>query len=627
MATIAGIPTAPSAFNPVANADAATVRRTHVLGRMRDLGYITAAEYETAKASPMESRMHGPSIEVDAPYVAEMVRNDMQAKYGDSVYTAGYQVFTTIDSRLEGAATVALRTGLLEYDRRHGWRGATAKVDMSKISGPAGLEAELEEFPVVGGLRPAIVEKVEGKSVQIYVKELGSVTLPWERMSWARRELPDEKVDRSPTQASEIMSRGDVIYTVGNKAETLQFVQIPEAQSALVAMDPKDGAVVSLVGGFDFFQSKYNRVTQARRQLGSAFKPFIYSAAFDKGFSPASVVLDAPIVLDETGMEQAWRPKEDEDSFYGPVRLRVAMAKSINLVSVRLMREIGADYTWNYVQRFGFDKSQLPQDLTMALGTAELSPLQVATAYSTFANGGFRVTSYYIDRILDAGGKTLYQATPLLACSECGRPGDPLPAKPSAPASASGSARSAARESQLDQGIPDGKSLIPPKNLAPQILRPQIAYLLSDMLADVIKHGTGQRALALNRDDIAGKTGTTNDQHDAWFSGFNGDLVATVWTGFDQDRSLGDGEQGAHVSLPTWIFFMRQALAGAPRHKPPVPDGIVTVRISPETGLLASADDPNGIMEKFMEGNLPKPEASEGPRTTNPMNDGDKPLF
>jgi len=572
----------------------------------------------------MESRMHGPSIEVDAPYVAEMVRNDMQAKYGDSVYTAGYQVFTTIDSRLESAATVALRTGLLEYDRRHGWRGATAKVDMSKITGPAGLEAELEEFPVVGGLRPAIVEKVESKSVQIYVKELGSVTLPWERLSWARRELPDEKVDRSPTQASEIMSRGDVIYTVGNKAETLQFVQVPEAQSALVAVDPKDGAVVSLVGGFDFFQSKYNRVTQARRQLGSAFKPFIYSAAFDKGFSPASVVLDAPIVLDETGMEQTWRPKEDEDSFYGPVRLRIAMEKSINLVSVRLMREIGADYTWNYVQRFGFDKSQLPQDLTMALGTAELSPLQVATAYSIFANGGFRVSSYYIDRILDAGGKTLYQSSPLRACPECGRAADPLPTKALAPATGT---RATTRESQLDQGIPDGKSLISPKNLAPQVLRPQISYLISDMLADVIRHGTGQRALALNRDDIAGKTGTTNDQHDAWFSGFNGDLVATVWSGFDQDRSLGDGEQGAHVSLPTWIFFMRQALAGAPRHKPPVPDGIVTVRISPETGLLASADDPNGIMEKFMEGNLPKPESAEGPRTTSPLNDGDKPLF
>jgi penicillin-binding protein 1A len=618
MATLAGIPTAPSAVNPVANPEAARARRAHVLGRMHELGYITDAEYETARASPVESRLHGPSIEVDAPYVAEMVRNEMQAKYGDSIYTAGYQVFTTVDSRLQAAATVALRTGLLEYDRRHGWRGATTKVDLSKITGAAGLDAELEELPVIGGLRPAIVEKVEAKSAQIYVRDMGRVNLPWEKMSWARRELPEEKTDRSPSQASEIMSRGDVIYTVGNTAESLQFVQVPEAQSALVALDPHDGAVVALVGGFDFFQSKYNRVTQARRQLGSAFKPFVYSAAFDKGFTPASVVLDAPIVLDETGMEQAWRPKEDTDTFAGPVRLRVAMAKSINLVSVRLMRDIGADYTWNYVQRFGFDKSQLPQDLTMALGTAELSPLQVATAYATFANGGFRINSYYIDKIVDAGGKTLLQADPIVACAECGRSVDP----PARTAAAAG-----ARDAQLDEGVHDGKSLIPAKGLAPQILRPQVAYLLSDMMADVIRHGTAQRALALNRDDIAGKTGTTNDAHDAWFSGFNGDLVATVWTGFDQDRSLGDLEQGSRAALPTWIFFMRQALAGVPRRKPPVPDGIVTVRISPDTGLLASADDPNAIMEKFIEGNLPKSENYEGPNNTNPLNDGEKPLF
>jgi penicillin-binding protein 1A len=601
---------------------------------MMELHYITPEEYETAKNSPMESRLHGPSIEVDAPYVAEMVRNEMQARYGDSIYTAGYQVYTTIDSRLEPAATVALRAGLLEYDRRHGWRGATDKVDLSKVNGNAGMEAELEERPVIGGLRPAIVEKVEGKSAKIYVKAMGSVTLPWEKMSWARRELPEEKTDRSPTQASEIMSPGDVIYTVGTTPENLQFVQVPEAQSALVALDPKDGAVVALVGGFDFFQSKYNRATQARRQLGSAFKPFVYSAAFDKGYSPASVVLDAPIVLDEAGMEKAWRPKEDEDTFYGPVRLRVAMAKSINLVSVRLMRELGTDYTWNFVQRFGFDKSQLPQDLTMALGTAELSPLQVATAYSTFANGGFHVSSYYIDRILDASGKTLFQAEPQVACPECGRTVDPPAPRPAgaAPTTAASAALTPptarpVKDSQLDQGEPDGKSLIPEKDLAPQIIKPQIAYLISDMLTDVIKHGTGQRALALGRDDIAGKTGTTNDAHDTWFSGFNGDLVATVWTGFDQDRSLGEGEQGARVSLPTWIFFMRQALAGAPRRKPPVPDGIVTVRISPDTGLLASADDPNAIMEKFMEGSLPKPGNPEGPTNANPINDGEKPLF
>jgi penicillin-binding protein 1A len=620
MATLAGIPTAPSVVNPVASAEAAKLRRTHVLGRMRELNYISQSEFEQANSSAMESRLHGPTIEVDAPYVAEMVRNEMQTKYGDSIYTAGYRVYTTIDARLENAATVALRTGLLEYDRRHGWRGATAKVELPKSTAEADLELELEEFPVIGGLRPAIVQSVEAKTAKIYVKNLGTVTLPWEKMAWARRELPDEKVDRAPTQASDIFSRGDVIYTVGNTRESLQFVQVPEAQSALVSVDPKDGAVVALVGGFDFFQSKFNRVTQARRQPGSGFKPFVYAAAFDKGYTPASVILDAPIVIDASGMEQAWRPKEDEGKFFGPIRLREALAHSRNLVSVRLVREIGVDYTRNYVARFGFDKSQVPDDLTMALGTASLSPLQMVTGYATFANGGFRVTPYYIDRIEDAGGKSLLQAQPVLACADCGRVSEPAAAAP-------GRGGSSTRGGLLDEGPHDGKTVIPAANLAPQVIRPQVAYLLADMMTDVIRHGTGVAARVLNRDDIAGKTGTTNDAHDAWFNGFNGDLVTTVWTGFDQDRTLGEGEQGAHVALPIWIFYEHEALAGAPRHGVPVPDGIVTVRISPDSGLLASAENPNGIMEKFIEGNLPKTENYEGPNGQNPLTDGDKPLF
>ncbi len=615
MATLAGIPTAPSTVNPVANAEAAKVRRAHVLGRMLELGYINQADYDQAKASPMESRLHGASIEVDAPYLAEMVRNDMQNKYGDAVYTAGYKVYTTLDSRLQVAGTVALRTGLLEYDMRHGYRGASAKVDLSKITTPAQFDAQLEEFPIIGGLKPAIVQQVEAKSAKIYVKDLGVVTLPWEKLVWARRELPDEKVDRAPVQATEILSRGDVIYTVGRTPESLLFVQVPEAQSALVSVDPKDGAVVALVGGFDFFQSKFNRVTQARRQPGSGFKPFIYAAAFNKGFTPASVVLDAPVVIDEEGKEQAWRPHEDTGLFYGPVRLRDALVHSRNLVSVRLMRAIGGQYTRDYVTRFGFDKSQLPDDLTLALGTAELSPLQVAIGYATFANGGFKVNSYYIDRVEDANGKIVQQASPAIACAQCGRPSDgPTPR-----------GAAAAHPSLLDEAPHDGKTLIPAKNLAPQIISPQVAYLLADMMADVIKRGTGQRARTLNRDDIAGKTGTTSDFHDAWFNGFNADIVTTVWTGFDQDRTLGEGEQGSRVSVPTWTYFMKQALEGAPRHGVPIPDGIVSVRISPKTGLLASSDDPTGIMEKFIEGNLPKAELYEGQNPNNP--EPDKPIF
>jgi penicillin-binding protein 1A len=617
MATLAGIPTAPSTVNPVASAEAAKVRRAHVLGRMLELGYIDQTEYNDAKNSPMESRLHGASIEVDAPYLAEMVRSDMQSKYGDAVYTAGYKVYTTLDSRLQAAATAALRTGLLEYDRRHGYRGASAKVDMSKIATPAQFDAQLEEFPVIGGLRPAIVEKIEGKSAKIYVKELGPVTLPWEKLSWARRELPDEKTDRSPTEASEILARGDVIYTVGRTPDSLLFVQVPEAQSGLVSVDPHDGAIVALIGGFDFFQSKFNRVTQARRQPGSGFKPFIYAAAFEKGFTPASVIPDAPIVVDEEGKEQAWRPKEFESRFAGPLRLREALALSKNLVSVRLMREIGGDYTWKYVTRFGFDKSQLPNDLTLALGTAELSPLQVAIGYSTFANGGFKVSSYYLDRIEDASGKVIQQADPAVACPQCGRATDgPTPRSVAAGAKGLGG---------LDEAAHDGKTLISVKNLAPQIISPQVAYLLADMMKDVIRHGTGQRARSLNRDDVAGKTGTSNDAHDTWFNGFNGDLVTTVWVGFDSERSLGEGEQGGRTAIPAWTYFMHAALEGTAVHGVPIPDGIVSVRISPRTGLLASSDDPSGIMEKFMEGNLPKAELYEGQNPNNP--EGDKPLF
>jgi penicillin-binding protein 1A len=324
--------------------------------------------------------------------------------------------------------------------------------------------------------------------------------------------------------------------------------------------------------------------------------------------------LDAPVVIDQEGKEEAWRPHEDTGKFYGPVRLRDALVQSRNLVSVRLMRAIGLPYARDFVTRFGFDKSQLPDDLTLALGTAELSPLQLAIGYSAFANGGFKVSSYYIDHVEDAVGKVVQQANPAIACVQCGHASDGPPPK------------STAHGTSLDEAPHDGKSLIAEKNLAPQILRPQIAYLLADMMADVIKRGTGQRARTLNRDDIAGKTGTSNDFHDAWFNGFNGDIVTTVWTGFDSERSLGDNnDQASRVAVPSWTYFMKQALSGAPRRGVPVPDGIVSVRISPKTGLLASSDDPTGIMEKFIEGNLPKAELYEGQNPTTP--ESEKSIF
>jgi penicillin-binding protein 1A len=642
MATIAGIPSAPSSVNPVASPEKAKNRRAYVLGRMLALGYITQAEHDHADASPVESRLHGPLIEVDAPNVAEMVRADMQAKYGDSATTAGYKVYTTVDSRLERFATIALRTGLLQYDRRHGWRGATAKVALGPHPRPDVWESELDQFPVIGGLRPAIVERVDPKSALIYVKSLGEVTLPWDKISWARRELPDENTDRWPTSASEIFARGDVIYTVGNSAQNVQFVQVPEAESAIVSMDPKDGAVVALVGGFDFFQSKYNRVTQAKRQPGSSFKPLLYAAAFDKGFTPASVIEDEPIVLGSSESDQAWRPKDNNgEKFFGPMRLRDALVYSRNLVSVRLLQDVGLEYVRDYVTRFGLDKSQLPDDLTLAIGTAEASPLQMVTAYSTFANGGFKVTPYYIDHIDDSAGQTIFRAEPQIACFECARAAAaesaataagvgtaagaaPGPAGGDGPSTgAVSAARRPSQSTQLDTGEWDGKSVTPAKDLAPQVLKPQIAWQLTDMMRDVIRRGTGVQAQAVGRDDIAGKTGTTNEARDAWFSGYNGALVTTVWVGFDGPRSLGAREEGGRTAVPIWTFFMHDALAGTPRRMVPMPDGLISARINKETGSLASSDDPNGIMETFIEGTLPQPENYEAPN----RNDNDKPLF
>ncbi|MDE2294643.1 MAG: penicillin-binding protein 1A [Gammaproteobacteria bacterium] len=647
MAMIAGLPKAPSDINPVVNPTAARIRRAYVLGRMRDLGYITQAQYAAALTSPVATYVHGPTREVQAPYVAEMVRAALLAKYGNAIYTSGYKVVTTIDSRLQLAADVALRTGMLEYDRRHGYRGPIGHLRLQHVPNARALNTALGRYPDVGGLRPAVVESVAAKSARIFVENLGPVTLTWDKFDWARRALAGGNVGSAPRTASDVFHRGDVIYTVGTTAQNLQFVQVPQAQAALVAIDPHDGAIAALDGGFDYYQSNFNRATQAERQPGSAFKPFIYAAAFDKGYTPASVILDAPIVLGGATDTKAWRPKNDANKFYGPTRLRVALVRSRNLVTVRLMRDIGGEYARDYVTRFGFSKAQLPDNLTLALGTADVTPLQLAEAYAPFANGGFRVSPYFIDRIVDANGNTVFQADPPIACFDCGEqalpPAQALgslgmngsetpplapapPATPLTPGTPLVAAAGATPSPHLDTGQSDGRFLIPGQYLAPQVIRPQIAFLLADMMKDVIRHGTGIRARVLHRDDVAGKTGTTNDHRDAWFSGFNGDLVATVWVGFDQDQSLGPGEEGGRTAVPIWTYFMHQALDGVPSRWVPMPNGIVTARINPETGLLASADDPNAIMEKFIEGNLPKPENPQGKGSAKPA-ESEKSIF
>src|SRR5690242_14204567 len=422
-ATIAGVPKAPSRYNPIVDPELATQRRAYVLRRMRELGFIDPTTAEAANKEPMAARAHAPLYEVEAPYVAEMARLELRQRFGPTAESTGYKVYTTIDGRLQTAADRAVRIGLIEYDRRHGWRGPAGHVELP-AHGEPDYDDLVDEYSAIGNLSPAVVTGVAEKSVRAWVKSLGMVQIDWDGLSWARRELKNSGVGPAPKDAAQVLSRGDVIYVVADTQGHAQLAQIPEAQSALVALDPNDGSIVALVGGFDYFTNKYNRVTQARRLPGSGFKPFLYSAALENGFTPASVLLDAPVVLEGDGIEASWRPENSHGEFSGPMRLREALVKSRNLVSIRLLRELGTSYTIDYVTRFGFDKRALPQNLTLALGTVQATPLEVATGYAVFANGGYRVMPYFVDRIENAAGQVVWQSKPRIACDECERPVD-----------------------------------------------------------------------------------------------------------------------------------------------------------------------------------------------------------
>jgi len=595
-ATIAGLPKAPSKYNPIVNPQLAAGRRSYVLGRMRALGYIDDATAQVAMREPIQAHFHAPLFDVEAPYVAEMARLELRQRFGASAESAGYKVYTTIDGRLQAAANRALRIGLIEYDRRHGFRGPVGRVQLPAGGNPDRLEELAGEYVSAGNLLPAVVVSVAPKTVRVYAKGRGFTQIDWDGMSWARKAGANESVGPAPKSADDILARGDVVYVVADTSGHAQLGQIPDAQSALVALDPDDGGIAALVGGFDYFTNKYNRVTQAKRLPGSGFKPFLYSAALENGFTPASTLLDAPFVLEGQGIESSWRPENSHGVFGGPTRLREALAFSRNLVTIRLLREMGTPYATDYVTRFGFDKRVMPQNLTLALGTLQVTPLEIATGYAVFANGGFRVQPYFVDRIENAQGEVVYRASPRIACEPCEHPVDlsqvPHTGTPE-------------QILQSEDSVRGGPGPLSQEELAPRVISQQNDYIMTDMMADVIKHGTGRRALSLNRTDLAGKTGTTNQSKDTWFNGFTDHLVATVWVGFDQERPLGESEEGAKTALPIWIHFMREALKGVPQEKRPMPDGIVTLRVSPKTGALVSAENPDGISEIFMADHLP----------------------
>ena len=606
-ATLAGIPQAPSLYNPIIHPNLAKARRVYVLQRMLDLGYIDASAAEAANHAPVDASAHAPHVDVNAPYVAEMVRQQMEQWYGPAAETAGYRVYTTVDGRLQSLANRAVQLGLIEYDRQRGWRGPVGRTVLAADATPAQLEQLVDEYTPLGMLQPAVVVKLGTQDAQVYVRSRGLANIDWSGLSWARKALRDDVLGDAPKTAADVLARGDVVYVVADKEGHAQLAQVPQAQSAFVALDPNDGAIAALVGGFDYFANKFDRAIQAQRLPGSGFKPFFYSAALEDGFTPASTLLNAPVVVGGSGLETTWRPENDTRSFSGPVRLRVALAHSLNLVSIRLLRDLGLQYVSQYATRFGFDPKTLPQNLTLALGTLPATPLQMATAYSVFANGGFKVDPYYIDRVVDASDKVVWQATPRIACDLCSDPASLSDLKP-APTPAAFLAEADA--------LRGGPGPLPPDRLAPRIISAQNDYLMTSMMKDVIKYGTAVRALSLNRADIAGKTGTSNDYRDAWFNGYTPELEATVWVGYDDNRPLGQGDEGAHTALPIWMHFMRYALAGVPQWQRPMPSGVVTLRVSPQSGALVSDENPDGISEVFMANHLPT--AAPGPGSPAP---------
>lgn len=599
IALIAGTFRLPSRDNPVANAELARQRRSYVLRRMREKEFITQQEHDAAVDAPVESKLHGPAVEVDAPYIAEMVRADVFDRFGAEAYTAGYEVITTLDSRLQHAAVRALRAALLDYDQRHGYRGPAGRATLPSGAREKEWSQALEDYATRGGLEPAIVIATEEKSAVAFARNAGRINLGWNGISWARNPLADGSVGPALQRTSDVLAVGDIIYVAQEVAGGWRMVQVPDAQGAFVAVDPQDGAISALTGGFDYFASNYNRAVQAKRQPGSSFKPFLYSAALDQGFTPASIVNDAPLVIEDATLEGSWRPQNNSREFRGPMRLREALIRSRNLVSIRVMNSLGPAYATQYIERFGFPESSLPRNLSLALGTAQVSPLEMASAYSVFANGGFRVEPYFIQRIVAADGEIKYEAQPRFACPDCVQPAT------EGSGTTTNLLDAPIRTDASDETRWGGRTYLQDKVLAPQVISAQNSYLMTDIMSDVVRRGTAVRALQLRRSDLAGKTGTTNDRRDAWFCGFNDSLVGAAWVGFDQERNLGPGEEGSRTALPMWIYFMAEALKGVPEHRRTPPPGLVSMRISADTGLAARPGDPDAIFETFMAGHLP----------------------
>lgn len=593
-AMLAGIPKAPSRNNPVSGPEAGKDRRNWIAGRMLTLGYITPEQHAEVLTAPVLAELHGAKISFAAHYAAEMARQRMLNRYGMSAYNDGYHVYTTISTELQQVAREALIEGLFTYDGRHGYRGPEQRwplTDDPDTDSLAYWGDKLRKIPEVAGQTPAVVTEVLEDRVVVLLKDGSASELLWENgMAEVRPYVTENSRESSPETPQELFTPGDLIRLNSNEQGRWQLSQIPAAQSALVSLNPDNGAIVSIVGGMGFELSKFNRATQAMRQPGSNFKPFLYSAALEEGFTAASIINDAPVVMADSSLEDVWRPENDGGVFHGPTRLRWALTKSRNLVSIRLLQQLGARKLITAAERYGFDTADFSPDLSLALGTHAMSPLEVATGYAMLANGGYRVEPYLISRIDDISGEQVYEAKPLTVCRDC----DDRPA----PADAGELSMEEILAAQSKE-----KAELP---AAPRVMEERINYIMNSVLQDVITRGTGRRALVLERGDLAGKTGTTNGPMDAWFSGYNRDVVTTTWVGFDNYTPLGRREFGGTAALPIWINYMREALKNSPDEKRVLPTGVVNVRIDPDTGMLAGSRQKNVVYEYFREEYVPQ---------------------
>ncbi|MGQ0801993.1 MAG: penicillin-binding protein 1A [Pseudomarimonas sp.] len=597
-AMLASIPKFPSSGNPVVNPTRALLRRNYVLERMRENEFIDEATYAAALAAPDLAKPHEPPVEVDAPWVAELVRLEAVERFGDVALTNGYRVRTTLDGRLQEAANTATRTGLINYDQRHGWRGAEAKIVLAETDTSEAWISALRDRQVIGGLIPGVVLAVGEETATVATSATEMIELPLAGMTWARTYLSENSRGPAVVKIADVLSRGDVVRLARDEAGVWSLAQLPRAQASVVALDHETGAVRALTGGFSFSLNKFNRATMSQRQPGSSFKPFVYASAFERGFTPASIVLDAPVVFNDTGAGKSWRPQNDNQTFAGPMRLREAMVTSRNLVSVRVLDAVGIGFARRYIEQFGFAPESLPANLSLALGANSAPPIAMARGYAVFANGGYRITPWFIDRIQDRDGALLFQAVPETACSSCTQ----RAGTSSAGGADSGEAFDLGPVTSPPPAAPEPAVVAedaPATTLAPRAIDARTAYLVHSLLRDVVKRGTGRAAGVLGRADIGGKTGTTNDHRDVWFSGFGGHLVVTAWVGMDDFSPLGNREFASLAALPIWIDFMRTALEGQPEQLPALPEGIVTALINPSSGRLVPPGTEGAIAEIF----------------------------